>query len=456
MNQFRRLIVGISSIRGVIGERLQPSLAADFASSFGGYVGKGTVLVARDTRPSGIMLEHAVISGLLAAGCKVVSAGVLPTPSLQLAVKEYGCSGAIAITASQHPAEWNALKFINRDGIYLSDQEMSDLFDVYNQPEDGFVRESGFHALSRNQDLFEEHAKKIWSRINTAAIRAANLKIAIDCCNGVGAVYTKRFLKNLGVDEIFTFDDDIPNGIFRHSPEMTAENLTALSECVRMNQCDAGFAQDPDGDSLTLLDETGKVYSEQKSILIPCMRVLERTPGNVSASIQITAALEDLVQKTGGKVFYTKVGEANIARSILQNKTVLGAEGGSVIWPEVHSCRDSFAAMALTLEKLAYSKLKVSEIMAQMPEYHSAVLTTDCNAQSASEAIRALAQKYERFHPELFDGVRIPMGKVWTLVRKSYSGSALKIYVESAVSKADALGVAETFRSELEKFLGNM
>ena len=112
--------------------------------------------------------------------------------------------------------------------------------------------------------------------------------------------------------------------------------------------------------------------------------------------------------------------------------------------------------MALTLEKLAYSKLKVSEIMAQMPEYHSAVLTTDCNAQSASEAIRALAQKYERFHPELFDGVRIPMGKVWTLVRKSYSGSALKIYVESAVSKADALGVAETFRSELEKFLGNM
>lgn len=456
MNQFRRLIMGISSIRGVIGERLQPSLAADFAASFGGYVGKGTVIVARDTRPSGIMLEHAVVSGLLAAGCKVITAGVLPTPTLQLAVKERGCSGAIAITASQHPSEWNALKFINRDGMYLSDREMSDLFDIYNQPEDSFIRESGFHALTQDKDLFEEHAKKIWSRIDTAAIRAANLKIAIDCCNGVGAVYTKRFLKNLGIDEIFTFENDIPNGIFRHPPEPVAENLTELSDCVRNNQCDAGFAQDPDGDSLTLLDENGTVYDEQKSILIPCMRILERTPGSVSASIQTTAALEDLAENSGGKVFYTKVGESNIGRSILQYKTVLGAEGGGVIWPEIHLCRDSFAAMALILEKLAYSKLKISEILTRIPEYHTATVSVNCNAQSASEAIRSLAQTYERFHPELFDGVRIPMGKVWTLVRKSYSGSALKIYVESAVSKADAEGVAETFRRELEIFLGKM
>ena len=215
MNHYRRLIVGISSIRGVIGERLQPALAADFAASFGGYVGKGTVLVARDTRPSGIMLEHAVISGLLSAGCKVISAGVLPTPSLQLAVKAHGCSGAIEITASQHPQEWNSLKFINREGTYLSDQEMSALLDIYNQPEDGFIRESGYHALSREQDLFEEHAKKIWTRIDTAAIRAANLKIAIDCCNGVGAIYTKRFLKNLGVDEIIALNET-PTGVFNH------------------------------------------------------------------------------------------------------------------------------------------------------------------------------------------------------------------------------------------------
>ena len=187
--------------------------------------------------------------------------------------------------------------------------------------------------------------------------------------------------------------------------------------------------------------------------MIPAMRVLERTPGNVSASIQTSAALEELVQKAGGKVFYTKVGEANIGRSVLKHNTVLGAEGGGVIWPEVHPCRDSFAAIALTLEKLAYSKLKVSEIMAQMPQYHAALLSMPCNAQSAAEAIRSLANSYERFHPELLDGVRIPMGKVWALIRKSYSESALKIYVESAVSQMDAQGVAETFRKDLEKFL---
>lgn len=452
MNHYRRLIVGISSIRGVIGERLQPALAADFAASFGGYVGKGTVLVARDTRPSGIMLEHAVISGLLSAGCKVISAGVLPTPSLQLAVKAHGCSGAIEITASQHPQEWNSLKFINREGTYLSDQEMSALLDIYNQPEDGFIRESGYHALSREQDLFEEHAKKIWTRIDTAAIRAANLKIAIDCCNGVGAIYTKRFLKNIGVDEIIALNET-PTGVFNHDPELTAENLTELSECVKANQCDAGFAQDPDGDTMILLDETGKIYNEQQSILIPCMRILERTPGDISASIQTTAALEELVQKADGKVFYTKVGEANITRSVLQNRTVLGAEGGGVIWPEVHPCRDSFAAMALTLEKIAYSKLKVSELMAQMPEYHSALVTMPCNAKMAEDAIRAVANSYERFHPEQLDGVRIPMGKVWALIRKSNSESAIRIYVESAVSEADAQGMAETFRKDLEKFL---
>ena len=453
MNQFRRLMVGISSIRGVVGERLQPSLAADFAASFGGYVGKGTVLVARDTRPSGIMLEHAVISGLLSAGCKVVSAGILPTPSLQLAVKEHNCSGGIVITASQHPQEYNALKFINQDGMYLSDQEMSALFDIYNQPEDGFIRENGYQSLTYNQDLFEEHAKKIWSRIDTAAIRAANLRIAIDCCNGVGAVYTKRFLKNLGVDEIYALNETTDEF---NNLEFTEESLSGLSECVKAYQCDAGFAQDPDGDSFILVDETGNVYNDQNSILIPCKRILERTPGNVSASIQTTAALEEIVSEAEGKVYYTKVGEANIGRSILQHNSVLGAEGCGVFWPEIHPCRDSYAAMALTLEKLAYSKLKVSEIMNRMPGYHSALLTMPCNAQSADEAIRALETAYERFHPEHIDGVRISMGKVWGLVRKSYSESALKIYVESAVSKADAEGFAETFRKELEKTLAEI
>ena len=176
MNQFRRLMVGISSIRGVVGERLQPSLAADFAASFGGYVGKGTVLVARDTRPSGIMLEHAVISGLLSAGCKVVSAGILPTPSLQLAVKEHNCSGGIVITASQHPQEYNALKFINQDGMYLSDQEMSALFDIYNQPEDGFIKERGYQSLTHSES--PERDSSVNSRLLNSSVVSFKAKIS--------------------------------------------------------------------------------------------------------------------------------------------------------------------------------------------------------------------------------------------------------------------------------------
>ena len=451
MNQYRRLTMGISSIRGVVGERLQPELAADFAAAFGGFLGKGTVIVARDTRPSGVMLEHAVISGLLAAGCKVISAGILPTPSLQLAVKEHSYAGAIAITASQHPREWNALKFINQDGRYLSQSEMAALFDIYNQPEDGFLLENSLRGLEKEQNFFEEHAKKIWTRINTAAIRAANLKVAVDCGNGVGALYTRRFLKNLGVDDIIVLNENA-DGIFREMPDPSADELAELSACVRENHCDMGFAQDPDGDSFTLLDESGKVFSGQKSILLAAKRVLERTPGNVSASVQITAALEDMVKAVGGNVFYTRIGEANIAQSIVRNNGVFGAEGGGVIWPEVHCCRDSFAAMALTLEKTALSKKKITEQMSELPEYHSAVLTLECRAKEAEDALRSLAKKYERFHPELLDGVRIAMGKVWVLARKSYSESAIRIYTESAISKADAMGVAETIREDLNAF----
>ena len=445
MSHFRRLTVGISSIRGIVGERLQPVLAADFASSFGGFLGKGTVIVARDTRQSGIMLEQAVISGLIAAGCKVISAGIIPTPTVQLAVKQHEYTGAIMISASQHPKEWNALKFINQNGMYLSESEMETLFDIYNQPEDGFLKENLFHPVLKEKSFFEEHSEKILQKIDTGAIRSANLKIAVDCGNGVGAIYTRRFLLNLGVKEVFLLNET-PDGNF---PESNRD----LSECIVANGCHAGFIQDPDGDNITLLDESGNQLDDQKSILIPCIRILERTPGNISASIQTTAALNDLVRNAGGKIFYTRIGEACISRSVLKNETVLGVEGGGIIWKEIHPCRDSFAAMALTLEKLALSGQKTSQIIKSVPIYFSAERSLKCNAKSAEAALRNLEKKFSSFQPELIDGVRIEMENSWVLVRKSSSESALRIYTESGKSGENAEEIAEDFKNELQNFL---
>lgn len=280
----KNLKIGVSGVRGIVGETLSPALAADFAASFGGYTGQGIVIVGRDTRPSGEMIENAVVAGLLASGSHVLLAGVVPTPTLQIAVEEYEAAGAIAITASHNPADWNALKFIDSSAFFLTENGMNALLDIYNQPQDDFVSEQNFRGVARLEDAFALHAEKILSRIDTEAIRGAGFKVAVDCCNGVGALYSKRFLEMLGCAEVIPLFDT-PDGNFRRKPEPVAANISELCECVKRYGCDVGFAQDPDGDRISIVNERGEPLGEQYSTLIPADRVLERTPGAVVANI---------------------------------------------------------------------------------------------------------------------------------------------------------------------------
>lgn len=450
----KNLKVGVSGVRGVVGETLSPALAADFAASFGGYTGHGIVIVGRDTRPSGEMIENAVAAGLLASGSHVLLAGIIPTPTLQIAVEQYEAAGAIAITASHNPAEWNALKFIDSSAFFLTEIGMNALLDIYNQPQDDFVAESDFRGIGRLENAFDLHAKMILSRIDVEAIRNARFKVAVDCCSGVGALYSKKFLESLGCAEVIPLFDT-PDGKFERKPEPVAANITVLCECVKKNGCDAGFAQDPDGDRISIVDEKGVPLGEQYSTLIPADRVLERAPGPVVANIQTTKALGDIAARYGSSIRYSKVGEVNVAQEMQQCNAVFGAEGGSggILWREVHLCRDSFSAMALTLEAMALRKQTVSEIMDGLPHYWSATGKIETNAQSACNALRFFAQKYAEKNPVLIDGVRLDFGESWVLARQSNTEPVIRIYAESSRSQKDAQDTAENFVRELREFI---
>lgn len=449
----RNLKVGVSGVRGIVGETLSPALAADFAASFGGFSGRGVVIVGRDTRPSGVMIENAVAAGLLASGAHVLLAGIVPTPTLQIVVSHYDAAGAVAITASHNPAEWNALKFIDSSAFFLTENGMGALLDSYNQPQDDFVEESAYRGIGTLEDAFRIHADRIRAKIDTDAIRRARLRVAVDCGNGVGALYSRPFLESLGCEVVSIFDE--ADGVFRRPPEPVAANLTKLRETVTAAGCAVGFAQDPDGDRISIVDETGTALGEQYSTLIPALRVLERTPGAVVANIQTTKALGDLAARFGMPLFYSKVGEVNVAEEMRARGAVFGAEGGSggILWSDIHLCRDSFSAMALTLEALAFRRRSVSEIMAEMPRYWSAVRKLPCSAQGAGLALRAVARRYADRDPVLIDGVRIEFEDSWILVRQSNTEPVIRIYAESARSEDAASELAEEFLAELGRLV---
>ena len=454
MSIARNLKIGVSGVRGVIGETLSPILAADFASAFGEFLGGGRVIVGRDTRASGPMLEEAVTAGLIAVGCQPALAGVIPTPTAQIAAKLSNASGAIAITASHNSIEWNALKFIGPSGLFLNPSETSELLDIYNQPDSNYVLEQDFRNIVPYPDAFEIHMARILSCIDLDAIKKARFKVAVDCCNGVGAIFSRPFLEKLGCEVVSICDT--PNGIFERAPEPLPKNLEKLSRTVRSQTCHVGFAQDPDGDRIAILGPSGTPVGEQNSILIAAEHILSKAKGNVVVNIQTTKAVEDVAAARGSKVLYSPVGEVNVSSAMLEANAIFGAEGssGGVIWPVIHHCRDSFSAMAIVLEMMAQRKSDVDQILAGLPRYFSSSLKIECAAQGATNALRSLARKYSSEKPILIDGVRINFKDSWILIRQSNTEPAIRIMAEAS-SRESANTLATSFANELRPLLMN-
>lgn len=439
----RNFKVSVSGVRGVVGETLTPTLVAEFAASFGEYVGRGKVVVGRDTRPTGLLYENAVVAGLLSVGCQPVLIGQVPTPTVQMIVDEYNANGGIAITASHNPVEWNALKFIGSSGVFLNPSEAAELLNVYNQQERAYVQENDYRNVRQLQSPFAVHCRRIFNTVDTAAIRAAKFKVAVDPGNGVGAFFSRGFLEELGCEVISIFDET--DGIFRRKPEPAPQNITALCELVTSNNCDIGFAQDPDADRLVIVDNTGAPIGEQATLALAVEHVLSQTPGQVVVNIQTSKAVEEIATKYGCPIYYSKVGEINVTCEMMARGAVIGGEGGSggVIFPRIHPCRDSFTGMALLLEMIAKRKQSVHELAQALPQYTLINEKRPCSAAKAFELIRRLKSDYAEYNPNILDGLRIDFPDSWVLIRGSNTEPIIRISAESADPECAARRLAE-------------
>lgn len=427
------LKIGITGVRGIVGETLTPELIVEFAQAFGTYLDGGRILVGRDTRPSGLMVRSAVLAGLLAAGCEVIDLGICPTPSLQLAVARYQASGGISITAGHNPANWNALKFVRGDGLYLSAMQAEELLDIYHQGE--FEKATWDHMQTRieSRDALAHHLSILKSVFDVEAIRARKLTVAVDCCNGACALLSPRWLEELGCT-VLAINDDI-TAPFPHSPEPKRETMAQLRAVVKAGKADIGLAHDANGERLGLVLETGEPLSEEATLAIAADIKLQQKSGPVVTHISTSSVLEKIAARYGAQVIRTPVGQSYISEAMLEHQAVIGGEGnGAVVIPEVHYTNDSAATIGLLLEHLAQTGKKISEIAARIPQSVMLKRYVPIEPQLLFSKLNSVRKEVEGADAEridLSDGIKLSWPDGWVHIRASNTESMLRVIAEA-------------------------
>lgn len=452
MKKATSLKISISGVRGIVGESLIPQLVAKFAQAFGTYSGRGDVVVGQDSRTSGVMVKKAVVSGLLSVGCKPVDIGICPIPSIQIFTRQVRAIGGIAVTASHNPKEWNGLKFINRDGLFLTYHQINEFLDIYHQGEFSFVGIDEYRTPEFEENPTDTHLSRLLSYFDVDLIIKRKIRTVVDCGNGAGAVLAPRFLNALGCQTVSL--NCVPNGKFAHHPEPIPENITELCRSVVENKADVGFVQDADADRLAVVNEKGEPLGEEWTLLLAAKYVLSRNPGAVVVNLSTSQAIDDIARDYNVPVVRTKVGEINVVEQILaqEGQTAIGGEGnGGVILPEIHPCRDSFTAMGLILEYMAASGKSVSELQKEIPSYYMNKEKIEGSQEQAYRIIRRLKNKYaDKGKISLLDGLKIVFKDHWVHLRPSNTEPVIRLVVE-AKNKEIARKVLNQWKAEVKE-----
>jgi phosphomannomutase len=445
------LKIGITGVRGVVGETFTPELAVAFAQAFGTYLDGGRILVCRDTRPSGPMVRAAVLGGLLAAGCEVTDLGVCPTPSMQLAVARAGADGGIAVTAGHNPSQWNALKFVRADGLYLNPTQAEELLDIFHQGE--FTKATWDKVATRveESDAIGGHVETLLKSFDAEAVRARRLKVAVDCCNGACSRLIPRWLEELGC-EVLAVNDD-PEAPFPHSPEPKPETMAQLRAVVKAGRADVGFAHDADGERLGVVTEEGTTLSEEATLALAAEVLLPRRPGTVVTNVSTSGAVDLVAERHGSRVVRTPVGQAYISEAIVETGAVLGGEGsGGVSLPAVHPTHDSAAAVGLILEHLALSGEPLSAAAARLPRLSMVkhnVKVEPNQVYSLLQNLRAEVES-EGYEHDLTDGIKFEAPGGWLHARASNTESMIRLIAEAA-DERDARDLVDWARDRIRK-----
>lgn len=447
------LIKSISGIRGTIGgkagEGLSPVDVVKFTAAYATLIRKtttrdtNTIVVGRDARLSGKMVDSLVVATLCAMGFDVVNIGLASTPTTEVAVVGEQACGGIILTASHNPAQWNALKLLNEKGEFLNDAEGKEVLRIAEAEEFEFVDVMSLGHELTNNTWNRRHIQQVLDLklVDVDAIRAANFTVAVDAVNSVGGIIIPQLLRALGVKNIIELNCEA-TGKFAHTPEPIPENLTQIADLMKEGRADVGFVVDPDVDRLAIVMENGDMFVEEYTLVAVADYVLRHTPGATVSNLSSSRALRDVTEAAGCSYSPAAVGEVNVVTKMKETGAVIGGEGnGGVIYPEAHYGRDALVGVALFLTLMAKSGKKVTELKAGYPAYAIAKnkieLTPDINVDAILEAMK---ERYKSEKITDIDGVKIDFPQSWVHLRKSNTEPIIRIYAEAhTMEEADAL-----------------
>lgn len=447
------LIKSISGIRGTIGGRpgegLSPLDIVKFTAAYATFIrntaetSSNLIVVGRDARLSGPMVNDLVSATLRGMGFDVVNIGMASTPTTEVAVAGLGACGGIIITASHNPLQWNALKLLNAKGVFLNDKEGKEVLRIAADEAFSFAPVEALGKEMTDQTWNMRHIEKVLSLrlVDREAIAKAGFTVAVDAVNSVGGVVIPQLLRALGVKNIIELNCE-PNGRFAHTPEPIPQNLTGISDLLKTGVADVGFVVDPDVDRLAIVMENGEMFVEEYTLVAVADYVLQHTPGSTVSNLSSSRALGDVTRAHGCEYHASAVGEVNVVTKMKETGAVIGGEGnGGVIYPEAHYGRDALVGVALFLTLLAHSGKKVSELKAGYPPYEIAKNKVELTPEIDVDAI--LEKMKERYAGEKItdiDGVKIDFADSWVHLRKSNTEPIIRIYAEAAtMEKAEAL-----------------
>jgi len=458
------LIKSISGIRGIIGgtpgENLTPVDIIKYTTAFVSLISEGEsnnklkIVVGRDARISGEMVNHLVCGTLMAMGVEVVDIGLSTTPTVEIAVPSLKADAGIILTASHNPAQWNALKLLNNKGEFISAAEGEKLLQLVEYQNAVYTPVELLGTYTKLHGWIDKHIQMILDLplVNTDLITSRHFRIALDAVNSTGGLAVPALLKALGVETIYELHCT-PNGHFPHNPEPLPEHLTELSALVKKKKAHLGFTVDPDVDRLAIVDENGNMFGEEYTLVAVADYVLSKTPGNTVSNLSSSRALSDVTAWHGGDYYAAAVGEVNVVEMMKKHNSVIGGEGnGGVIYPELHYGRDALVGIALFLTHLAEKEMSCSELRATYPSYHIIKKKIELDSKvDVAGVLQHLANCFANEKVNTTDGVKIDFKEGWVHLRKSNTEPIIRLYAEAA-SETEASMLAEKVMSAVRNY----
>ena len=458
------LIKSISGIRGTIGgkvdDNLTPVDVVKFTAAFGTWLQKTqnkkelTLVIGRDARISGAMVNSLVTATLQGLGINVVDLGLSTTPTVEVMVPELKADGGIILTASHNPKQWNALKLLNEKGEFISGKDGAEMLEIAEKEDFNFAEVDDLGKYETKTDAFDIHIQKILDlpMVDADAVKSKKFKVVLDAVNSTGGISLPPLLEKLGCEVVKLYCE--PNGQFPHNPEPLKEHLTDICDLIKKEGADVGIVVDPDVDRLALIDENGEMFGEEYTLVAVADYLLRHKKGVAISNLSSSRALRDVARNLDSEYFASAVGEVNVVTLMKEKNAVIGGEGnGGIIYPDLHYGRDSLVGVALFLTHLAKENKTVSELRSTYPAYYMGKKKIELTPEIDVDALLVkMQEEYKNEEISTIDGVKIDFPENWVHLRKSNTEPIIRIYTE-AFSQQEADELADKMIEKIKSFI---